>query len=322
MILRPVLIAALLGISAVSAATPHHGGTQLSRAERAVVVDSIATTLNHMYVFPDIANRIDVDLHDRLQRGEFEDASDASIFAQRLTEDLQAISHDKHLRVGLLPPDQTSGVSGNSGVRSEIFGRSERMRGDVAYVEIRGFAARPDEVREETSRIMSAAADAKALIVDLRENGGGAPLTVALVSSYLFGDEPVHLTSLYFRQTGRTEDVLTNPFVAGKKFGPDKPIYILTSARTFSAGEEFAYSLQTRKRATVIGERTAGGANPGQGVLLPCDLSMFVPISREINPVTKTNWEGVGVKPDVEVSATDALEVADALAREAVKEQK
>lgn len=322
MIPRTVVVLALLGTSSVSSATPDLTRAQLSRADRAAVVDSIAITLNHMYVFPDVARRIDVDLHERLQRGEFEDAADPATFVQLLTEDLQAISHDKHLRVGVLPSDPTTGTVGSSGVHSEIFGRSERMKGDVAYVEIRGFAARPDEVREETSRVMSEAADAKALILDLRENGGGSPLTVALVTSYLFGAEPVHLTSLYFRQTDRTEDVLTNPLVSGKKFGPDKPVYILTSARTFSAGEEFAYSLQMRKRATVIGERTAGGANPGQGVLLPCDLSMFVPISREINPVTKTNWEGVGVKPDIEVPAIDALEIADGLAREAVKAQR
>jgi C-terminal processing protease CtpA/Prc len=188
------------------------------------------------------------------------------------------------------------------------------MAGDIAYIEILSFAARPREVRDETARIMGAAADARALIIDLRGNGGGSPFTVALVSSYLFGPVPVHLNSLYNRPENRTDDFFTDPGVPGRKFGPDKPIYVLTSSRTFSGAEEFAYNLQTRKRATIVGETTGGGANPGNGVPLPYGLTLFVPTGRAINPITKTNWEGVGVKPDVAVPASDALEAARRLA--------
>jgi len=102
--------------------------------------------------------------------------------------------------------------------------------------------------------------------------------------------------------------------VSGKKFGAGKPVYVLTSSRTFSGAEEFAYDLQTQKRATIVGETTGGGANPGGPVRLPYDLTLFVPTGRAINPVTKTNWEGVGVKPDVAVSADSALDVAHGLA--------
>ena len=164
-----------------------------------VVLDSIASALNAMYVFPDVAARMDSDLRARAKRGEFNEVSDASSFAQLLTRDLQAISHDKHLRVRLRAADPVGGPAGSRGARSSIFGRTERMAGDVAYVEILSFGAPPEEVREATTRIMSAAADAKALIIDLRANGGGSPFTVALVSSYLFGADPVHLNSLYFR---------------------------------------------------------------------------------------------------------------------------
>jgi retinol-binding protein 3 len=270
-------------------------------------------------VFPDVAARMESDLRARAKRGEFDEVSDVSSFAQRLTRDLQGISHDKHLRVRLRAADPMSGPAGSRGARSSIFGRTERMAGDVAYVEILSFGAPPEEVREATTRIMSAAADAKALIIDLRANGGGSPFTVALVSSYLFGADAVHLNSLYFRPANRTDDFFTDPLVAGPKFGPDKPIYVLTSARTFSAAEEFAYNLQTRKRAKIVGETTGGGANPGRGVPLPYDLTLFVPTGRAINPITKTNWEGVGVKPDVAVPAADALDVALRLASKSVK---
>jgi len=125
----------------------------------------------------------------------------------------------------------------------------------------------------------------------------------------------VHLNSLYFRPANRTDDFYTDPTVTGRKFGPDKPIYVLTSSRTFSGAEEFAYNLQTRKRATIVGETTGGGANPGRGFPLPYNLTVFVPTGRAINPITKTNWEGVGVKPDVAVDADRALDVALGLAR-------
>jgi len=314
MIRRTLLTIAFLGVTVSSSLTCQQNDARLTAEQRQIVIDSIAGALNRMYVFPDVAAKMDADLHARVKRGEFKDVSDASSFAQLLTQDLQAISHDKHLRVRTRAANPVSGPAGSFGAQSSIFGRTERMAGDVAYIEIRSFIEPPEEGREEITRVMSAAADAKALIIDLRSNGGGSPFTVALVSSYLFGANPVHLNSLYFRPANRTDDFFTDPGVAGSKFGPDKPIYVLTSARTFSGAEEFAYNLQTRKRATIVGETTGGGANPGRGFPLPYDLTVFVPTGRAINPITKTNWEGVGVKPDVAVSSTDALDVALRLA--------
>jgi C-terminal processing protease CtpA/Prc len=162
---------------------------------------------------------------------------------------------------------------------------------------------------------MDEASDARALIIDLRRNGGGSPGTVALVSSYLFDDEPVHLNSLYWRPSDTTQDFWTDPGVEGRKFGGAKPVYVLTSSRTFSAAEEFTYNLQTRERAVIVGETTGGGAHPGGVVQLPHGLNVFVPSGRAINPITKTNWEGTGIVPDVPVPAADALEAALAAAR-------
>ena len=308
-----------LALFALAAASCAGAQQRLTADQRQVVIDSITSNLNRSYVFPEVAARMDADLHARAKRGEFDKVDDASEFARLVTQDLQAISHDKHLRVRTRAADPVLGPAGSFGAPSSIFGRSERMEGDVAYVEILSFGAPlEDEVRAETSRVMSAAADAKALIIDIRSNGGGSPFIVALVSSYLFGEDSVHLNSLYFRPANRTDDFYTNPRVAGRKFGPDKPIYVLTSARTFSGAEEFAYNLQTRKRATIVGETTGGGANPGRGVQLPYNLTVFVPTGRAINPITKTNWEGVGVKPDVAVNAPDALDSAYRLARQAI----
>jgi tetratricopeptide (TPR) repeat protein len=147
-----------------------------------------------------------------------------------------------------------------------------------------------------------------ALIIDLRRNGGGNPATIQYICSYFFA-ERTHLNSLYWRQGDRTEEFWTLDDVEGAKM-PIVPIFVLTSRRTFSGGEEFAYNLKTRKRATLIGETTGGGANPGGGFPLPEGFSMFVPTGRAINPVTGTNWEGTGVEPDIACASDEAYDLA------------
>ena len=144
---------------------------------------------------------------------------------------------------------------------------------------------------------------------------------VALISSYLFDTEPVHLNDLYFRFSNQTRQFWTHPYVPGKRFGPDKPIYVLTSNLTFSAAEEFSNNLQTLKRATIIGEITAGGANPGDVFKVGEHFNMFISTGKAINPITKDNWEGKGVLPDIAVPAEQALLTAQILAMQPIIEK-
>jgi predicted negative regulator of RcsB-dependent stress response len=160
-------------------------------------------------------------------------------------------------------------------------------------------------------------ATADALIIDLRHNGGGNPDLIQYLCSYLF-EKPTHINSLYYRAANQTTDFITFEKVDGKKMH-DIPLFLLTSAQTFSGGEEFAYDIQTQKRGTLIGEVTGGGANPGGMFPVTGALAIFIPTGRAINPVTKTNWEGVGVVPEIKCSADQALETALPLARAAAK---
>ena len=132
---------------------------------------------------------------------------------------------------------------------------------------------------------------------------------VALISSYLFGEEPVHLNSIYWRDDDVTQQYWTLPYIPGKRFG-DKPVYVLISRDTFSGGEEFAYNLQIRQRATLIGEKTDGGAHPGASYRLHPHFEVFIPVGRAINPITNGNWEGSGVVPDIPMAQEQALKVA------------
>ncbi len=308
---------------------PAGGGGQLPPLEdktRRQIVQSLVRELNRAYVFPDKAVAIQRELETRQRQHAYDSVASRLAFARTLTEDVQRVTRDKHLHVevdcsrGAAKParEPRNPADAAPGDRQRVFGPARRLDGNVAYIDIATFGVPGEAARSEIRDTMSAAADAAAIIFDVRRNGGGEPETVALVSSYLFGSEPVHLNSLYWRVPDRTDEFFTDPRVQGTKFGLAKPVYVLTSGATFSAAEEFAYNLQTRKRAVIVGETTGGGAHPGDMFSLPHGFTAFIPSGRAINPITNTNWEGSGVKPDVAVSPETALETAHKLALEKV----
>ena len=295
----------------------------ISKADRLAVIAELTKQISAGYVFPDKAADVDRALRSHVATGVYDTVTSGKAFAALLTQQLQAVTRDKHLRVRVARPDaavnrlRTPNANRLRAAREDRYGigRSEILSGNIAYLEIRGFGSWVPEARDSVAPILSKLADADALIIDLRRNGGGSPEAVAFVSSYLFGDAPVHLNSLYFRPANETTDFYTDPTVPGRKFGPTKPVYVLTSSSTFSAAEEFTYNLQSRHRATIVGETTGGGAHPGGMVPIGSGLVVFVPSGRAINPITKTNWEGVGVKPEIAVPREKALDAALEAAR-------
>jgi C-terminal processing protease CtpA/Prc len=152
-----------------------------------------------------------------------------------------------------------------------------------------------------------------ALIFDLRQNGGGDPETVRLLCSYLFDARPRHLNDIYSNKGKDKTEFWTLKTVPGQRY-PDREIFILTGPRTASAAEGFSYDLQNLHRATIVGEPTYGGANPGDFSRLNDHFSVFIPTGRAVSPYTKTNWEGIGVRPDIRVKSQDALTTAHRLA--------
>jgi predicted negative regulator of RcsB-dependent stress response len=196
------------------------------------------------------------------------------------------------------------------------FQKVEILEGNIGYVDFRYFGPL-ESGRAASSSAMRFIENADAVIFDMRKNGGGNPSMVQYVCSYFF-DKPTYLNSLYWRRGDRTQEFWTLDDVDGRK-RPDVPVFILTSSRTFSGAEEFCYNFQTRNRATLIGEITGGGANPGGTFPINDNFRIFIPTGKAVNPVTGTNWEGVGVKPDIETDAESALDVALEKAREAAE---
>ena len=283
---------------------------QIDGAVHADVIDAALEALEDRYVFPEVAAEMAHAIRARQRRGDYDAMQSEWAFARQLTEDLQQVSDDKHLWVDYLLPSLEPPAPPPGGIE-----QARRLDGNVGLIPIRGFPTPDPQLRQALAEAMQTVHSTEALIFDLRNNGGGHPDTVVLVASYLFGPERMRFTSFHDRD-GLAEETFTSVELQGPRYGADKPVYVLTSDRTFSGGEEFAYNLKHFGRATIVGETTAGGAHPTEPVELPRDFVMGVPNARPVNPVTGTNWEGSGVEPDIAVPAYTALEVALRRARQ------
>ena len=290
---------------------------------RDTAIARLADHLAGRYVFPEVGAEAARFVTTRAEAGAY-DGLDAEALADSLTTDLQAVTHDRHLNVWLTPEGTDSADEAalerlrarNAIERNYGFARVERLDGNVGYLDLRGFY--PTAIGAETALAALRFLDgADAIVVDLRHNSGGHPDMVRFLLTHLFA-ERTHLNSLYWRDGDRTEEFWT----LDERPGPDLsdlPLVVLTSGETFSGGEEFAYDVQSRERGTLVGETTGGGANPGAALPIGGPLQVFLPTGRAINPVTGTNWEGVGVVPDVPTSAEDAYERGLEIARDAAE---
>lgn len=298
---------------------------RLDAAGRTRVVSRAAVLLDSFYVFPDVAKRMGDSARARLARGAYDSYVVAPSFALRLNRDLGEIAHDKHLRVrfsgrpipsprpeGAAPPVRTPAEIARDRQQADEdncgFRKAEVLDGNIGYLRFDYFAP-PELCGPTASAAMNFLAGTRALVIDLRENGGGSPAMVRHVASYLF-DSRTHINDLWTRSSDKTEEFWTRDSVEGRRFGGTKPVYVLTSGGTFSGGEEFTYDLKTQHRATIVGETTGGGAHPVRMRPIDEHFAIGVPFARAINPITKTNWEGTGVEPDIKVKAADALTAA------------
>jgi hypothetical protein len=294
---------------------------------KAETVHALAGDLQKMYAFPEIGDKVAAMLAARLNRGEYDGITSAKAFSELLTNQMRDTAHDAHLAVSYsaqaLPPapgpneapPQQFPPEMMLRLKKDNFGFQEvrRLDGNVGYLKITGFVSAALD-GDTVVGAMAFLANTDALIIDLRNNFGGDPTTVALLATYFFsGAAPVHLNDIEWRKEAskdyRLEQWWTLPYVPGPRY-LDRQVYILTSHSTPSAAEEFAYDLKALKRATIVGEVTWGGANPGASHRLSAHFMAFIPAGHAINPITKTNWEGIGVEPDLKTSAADALAVA------------
>jgi len=296
-------------------------------AIRSRVVEGVAEQVSENFYDSSIGGEIAQELRTALSDGAYDQAADVATLAALLSETLHP--HDNHFRVRYVGPpaddgdDEAAANRGspfaNGGPSNYGFREVSILPGNVGYIDLRLFfdAAVGGETATAALNFIK---HTDAVIIDVRQNSGGAPSMVQfLVSHFLDPNEQVAINTFLSSNRDYPEELMSlSHLPAGAR--PDVPLFVLTSGRTGSAGEAFPYHLQAMERAVIVGETTGGAGNPGGMFYAGEGFGVFVSTSRTRNPITGTNWEGVGVVPDVEAPADDALDTALALAYTAILE--
>jgi hypothetical protein len=286
-------------------------------------ITAVRNLVAERYVFPDLAEQIADLVGQRESDGAYAAIEDEAAFAAAVTADLRSLNDDRHLGLRYHATELSEGSFDEERYRAEAeldgygIAAVRRLDGNVGLLDLRQLTL-AGQAGAALVAAMTLLATTDALLIDLRHNGGGEPGAVALLCGYLF-DEPTHLNDFY----SRVDDVTFqswSPFVPGPRFGARKPVWVLTSAKTFSGAEELANILGELGRATLVGEVTGGGANPAEWHRITAHLQARVPTGRPISTVSGGNWEGVGVQPHVSVPADAAFDTAYQLALKHVVE--
>jgi tetratricopeptide (TPR) repeat protein len=292
------------------------------------IIEKIGSLLESRYVFPDRAKKCAEEFRLKGRSESYASLENAAEFAEKMTSDLQEITADKHFLVRLIEASDM-GEKTESSLHHPVrlfrlrnqehfgFARLDWLDGNIGYVDIRRFYS-PAEAKDMVVAVMRLLSTADAIIIDLRKNQGGAGELLPFLCAYFF-EHPTQLSSWYSRELDFLQEFWTAREVEGELL-TDVPLFLLTSQKTFSAAESLAYDLKVRKRATIVGEPTKGGAHSVDLYKIDDQFEVYIPTARAVNPVTGGNWEGTGVIPDVPVPAASALDKAAALAKAAGEE--
>jgi hypothetical protein len=313
------LIAAIAATGAAILA--QHPPAAIPAPEKARAVNVLCERIEKFYAFAEGIQAVCTRLRAGLRHGRYPESLSGQEFARRVNEDLESVTHDKHFHIAYDPAQAAAmaepGAGGGSFYTPQIIQRYRRlnygilevkvMAGNVGFLDLRDFFP----LKWSAQRIVAAMdllADCDALIIDLRGNGGGEDQTVTFLLSYFLppGDSPVVFSTSHTRSDNSYYQSAAWPWVPGKALD-STPLYLLTSRSTFSGAEAFAFRLQALQRAVVVGERTRGGANPVEIQEILGAYVLFIPSSRTVSSLTGGDWEGIGVRPDIEAPADKAL---------------
>jgi hypothetical protein len=303
------------------------------QADAAKAVTELAAALEENFVFPDKGAAYAAMLRANLAKGAYVNFADRETFAKRITDDLQAVHKDGHVRLQLAPPGRGGPAQApNGGPREKsAVERAGWLADGIAYIDFRGFPGNEATIAD-VRKFLAAHAGAKTLIIDARRNGGGGLAEMNLIFEQVFA-KPTTLVTMDIRQA--VEERHGTPFadndplmpkvdgpatiirrqhlvVPAASQGPlkDAKVILLTSKKTFSAAEHLSLALKRTGRATLIGEATGGGAHFGGTVPMGEGYAAFIPVGRTFDPDTGESWEGTGVAPSISIPADKALDEA------------
>ena len=314
--------AALLTCAASTSFAADGIDTKVDSALRKELLNRIAVELESKYVIPETAGKLVALIRTKQKANAYKSITSKLELARALTDDMFAVANDKHLTVsvsfsatpaGPPSPEELERIRKENGAIAKL----ELLDGNVGYMRVNG-APTLEGSRAAITAAFAFLHNTEALIIDNRGNGGGDPNTATFYESYLSEGEPHLALSFHYREKNRVQEFWTTD-LRELSYGARKPVFVLTSTLTFSAGEGIAYNLQALKRAVIVGEKTAGGATSPQRVSMGHQFVLAVPVATGVNPITRTSWEGVGVTPDVPVEEAIALSKAHTLAIEGLR---
>lgn len=294
----------------------------MNEAEIVEVIEQARTLVTAHYVFPGIARQVAEVLAAGLAERRY--PAEEAALADAVTSDLQSVNGDKHLRLLYHEEALAPRAPGDDSAEAAALARwadrtcggvacARRLPGNLGLLDLQPVLFPVALCGQVVAAALTVLATTDALLLDLRHCLGGDPAMVTFIMSYLWDHEPVQLSGLSGRD-GQLTQAWTLPYVPGRRFGKVKPVYVLTSGATFSGGEQLSFDLRELGRATLVGERTRGGANAREGFVVHPHLEATIPVCEAVSPRTRGNWEGTGVTPHVQAPADAALATARRLA--------
>lgn len=316
------LFAVIFFVIIVKPLCAQNQGEQLTPAIRTAVIDSLTSALLKNYIYPDTAKKMSSYIKNKLKTGAYDTINDPNKFARALKSDLYIVYRDQHLSV-YYNSDMEKGIQAKSYMQMTAdhlqflrfaqqqnfgFSKIEILEGNIGYISLSKFFDVSEQSTETVQSVLSVVRNTNALIIDVRYNSGGEADMVKYICSFFF-KEKTHINDQFERRANKIYQYWTQPLTDSSSFST-MPLYILVNGYTYSAAEEFAYDLQNLHRATIVGEITGGAAHPVAPINISNGFFGNIPYARAINPVTKKNWEGIGVKPDISVYTNSALDAA------------
>jgi hypothetical protein len=318
-----------LFLSLVSSPMAGHSQSESLTLEiKKQTIENLSALLPDRYAYKELGPKLQLLLQQNLKSGKYDSIASAADFAEAVTKDLRSLNFDRHLALNYNPQPQATNTSSSApqltpeerAKRASDFNRQmnfgfksvQFLNGNIGYLKFDYFDAYLDYSRPVVDAAMSFLRNSDAIIVDLRENGGGGSQMVGYIAGFFFKERTLSGTS-YERLSDTTTQGFIEPQPKEKQLA-DVALYILTSRRTVSAAEGLAYDLKYLKGAKVIGETSAGAANPGRVTRLNHLFTAFIPNRHGASVVTGTNWEGTGVPVDISSAADDALRIAKLVA--------
>ncbi|HUT79764.1 MAG TPA: S41 family peptidase [Candidatus Bathyarchaeia archaeon] len=297
---------------------------ELDTKKKQLIIEDVCNAIVEKYIDPEVAKKIPKVLLEKYKEGYFDKITDKPIFALEVNKIIKDVCQDKHLHFfyNLEMLETESILLGKNEKKKQVlqnsliekaketnfgFKKLEILDGNIGYLNLIMFH-NSDESFETAIAAMNFLQNTNAIIIDLRDNGGGSPEMVQLLSSY-FLEGFSQLNYIKRRYGEAVEQYRSMPYVPGKRL-LDTRLFLLTSRNTFSAAEDFIYALKCQKKATIIGEQTKGGGHPVDFIPIQGIFLLMLPTGESYNPICQDNWEEIGIKPDISISAELAFTTA------------